>query len=162
MPAFTRPTGSSSSPGRSGDDGDTDARFPGRATYRQTAVVLLVSGLLAGCGLGEPDQTYQQAYDAMYPDAKAATEAALPGVEVEQLTRDTTECGGLDISADKDASKLSAYVTVGGEVDADDRRSLADLVRAVGARLVDQGWRAQIPDRSVVGGESPARRASSP
>ncbi|MFD6042247.1 hypothetical protein ACFWG7_13070 [Streptomyces koyangensis] len=130
--------------------------FPGRATYRQAAVVLLVSGLLAGCGLGEPDQTYQQAYDAMYPDAKAATEAALPGVEVEQLTRDTTECGGLDISADKDASKLSAYVTVGGEVDADDRRSLADLVRAVGARLVDQGWRAQIPDRSVVGGESPA------
>ncbi|MHC8562213.1 hypothetical protein ACW23B_12250 [Streptomyces albidoflavus] len=119
-------------------------------------MVLLVSGLLAGCGLGEPDQTYQQAYDAMYPDAKAATEAALPGVEVEQLTRDTTECGGLDISADKDASKLSAYVTVGGEVDADDRRSLADLVRAVGARLVDQGWRAQIPDRSVVGGESPA------
>ncbi|MFJ7781529.1 hypothetical protein ACIQY8_02235 [Streptomyces albidoflavus] len=34
--------------------------------------------MLAGCGLGEPDQTYQQAYqqayDAMYPDAEVATE----------------------------------------------------------------------------------------
>ncbi|MFU2339604.1 hypothetical protein [Streptomyces albidoflavus] len=35
--------------------------------------MLLAFGVLAGCGLGEPDQTYQQAYDAMYPDVEVAT-----------------------------------------------------------------------------------------
>ncbi|NEC13056.1 hypothetical protein G3I34_12340 [Streptomyces sp. SID8014] len=36
-------------------------------------MLLRASGVLAGCGLGEPDQTYQQAYGAMYPDAEVAT-----------------------------------------------------------------------------------------
>ncbi|MEU6112313.1 hypothetical protein ABZ853_28395 [Streptomyces albidoflavus] len=124
--------------------------FPGRATYRQAAVVLLVSGVLAGCGLGEPDQTYQQAYDAMYPDAEAAMKEAWPEVEMLKDTADIEKCGGLDISADKNASKLRRSATYGGEVPSDDRRGLEELVRAAGERLLERGWRngveADIPD----------------
>ena len=50
-----------------------EARIPGAGHVRQAAVLLRASGVLAGCGLGEPDQTYQQAYGAMYPAAEVAT-----------------------------------------------------------------------------------------
>ncbi|MFB6599595.1 hypothetical protein [Streptomyces diastaticus] len=78
---------------------------------RRSAAAMALSGMLAGCGLGEPKQTYEQAYEAMRPDAMAAMKEAWPGVEMEKDSGGTEECGGLDISADKDASKLSAHVT---------------------------------------------------
>ncbi|MEU7375177.1 hypothetical protein [Streptomyces albidoflavus] len=118
---------------------------------RWSAVAALaLSGMLAGCGLAEPKQTYEQAYEAMRPDAVAAMGEAWPGVKMEKDSGGTEECGGLDISADKDASKLSAHVTYRGNVRPGDGRSLAELARAAGKRLTERGWRSgsegRIPD----------------
>ncbi|MEU5360088.1 hypothetical protein ACFY9R_28515 [Streptomyces albidoflavus] len=113
---------------------------------RRSAVAAL-SGMLAGCGLGEPKQTYEQAYEAMRPDAMAAMKEAWPGVEMAKDSGGTEECGGLDISADKDASKLSAHVTYRGNIRPGDERSLAELARAAGKRLLERGWRSGVEGR---------------
>lgn len=114
------------------------------------ALTLALSGMLAGCGLTEPKQTYEEAYEAMRPDAMAAMGEAWPGVQMEKDSAGTEECGGLDISADKDASKLSAHVTYQGNVGPGDGRNLAELARAAGKRLMERGWRSgtegRIPD----------------
>ncbi|MEV6458071.1 hypothetical protein AB0M66_05450 [Streptomyces albidoflavus] len=89
-------------------------RTRGVRLRRLAVAALALSGILGGCGLGEPKQTYEQAYEAMRPDAMAAMKEAWPGVEMEKDSGGTEECGGLDISADKDASKLSAHVTYRG------------------------------------------------
>ncbi|UNR58413.1 hypothetical protein IPZ55_18570 [Streptomyces sp. A10(2020)] len=96
--------------GRSAGVGGLDRTRGGRLR-RSAVAALALSGMLAGCGLGEPKQTYEQAYEAMRPDAMAAMKEAWPGVEMAKDSGGTEECGGLDISADKDASKLSAHVT---------------------------------------------------
>ncbi|MFD6042253.1 hypothetical protein ACFWG7_13100 [Streptomyces koyangensis] len=117
-------------------------RTRGVRLRRSAVAALALSGTLAGCGLVEPKQTYEQAYEAMRPDAMAAMGEAWPGVEMEQYSADFEECGGLDISADKDASKLSAHVTYQGNVRPVDERSLAELARAAGKRLMERGWRS--------------------
>ncbi|MEW1817175.1 hypothetical protein [Streptomyces diastaticus] len=114
---------------------------------RRSAAAMALSGMLAGCGLGEPKQTYEQAYEAMRPDAMAAMKEAWPGVEMEKDSGGTEECGGLDISADKDASKLSAHVTYRGNIRPGDERSLAELARAAGKRLMERGWRSDVEGR---------------
>ncbi|MEU7375176.1 hypothetical protein [Streptomyces albidoflavus] len=108
---------------------------------RRSAAAMALSGILAGCGLVEPKQTYEQAYEAMRPDAMAAMKEAWPGVEMGKESADLEECGGLDISADKNASKIQQGVTYRGEVPAEDRRSIEELARAVGERLLERGWR---------------------
>ncbi|MCU7705172.1 hypothetical protein ACGILS_02015 [Streptomyces albidoflavus] len=114
---------------------------------RRSATAMALLGMLAGCGLGEPKQTYEQAYEAMRPDAMAAMKEAWPGVEMEKDSADLEECGGLDISADKDASKLSAHVTYRGNTPPGDERSLAELARAAGKRLMERGWRSGVEGR---------------
>ncbi|MEW2153239.1 hypothetical protein AB0909_28840, partial [Streptomyces albidoflavus] len=47
-------------------------RTRGERLRRSAVAALALSGILAGCGLGEPKQTYEQAYEAMRPDAMAA------------------------------------------------------------------------------------------
>ncbi|MFI2670413.1 hypothetical protein ACWHAO_21720 [Streptomyces albidoflavus] len=109
---------------------------------RWSAVAALaLSGMLAGCGLVEPKQTYEQAYEAMRPDAMAAMKEAWPGVEMGKESADLEECGGLDISADKNASKIQQGVTYRGQVPSEDKRSIEELARAVGERLLERGWR---------------------
>ncbi|WP_121841680.1 hypothetical protein [Streptomyces sp. S5] len=122
-------------------------RTRGVRLRRSAVAALALSGILAGCGLGEPKQTYEQAYEAMRPDAMAAMKEAWPGVEMEKDSGGTEECGGLDISADKDASKLSAHVTYRGNIRPGDERSLAELARAAGKRLLERGWRSGVEGR---------------
>ncbi|MEU7350251.1 hypothetical protein ABZ663_07465 [Streptomyces albidoflavus] len=128
-------------------------RTHGVRLRRSAAAALALSGILAGCGLVEPKQTYEQAYEAMRPDAMAAMKEAWPGVQMEKESADLEECGGLDISADKNASKIEQSATYRGEVPAEDKRSIEELVRAVGERLLERGWRSGGATRSPGGGD---------
>ncbi|MET7510708.1 hypothetical protein [Streptomyces albidoflavus] len=127
-------------------DGRDRAR--GVRLRRSVAVALALAGMLAGCGLVEPKQTYEQAYEAMRPDAMAAMGEAWPGVEMAEYSAEREECGGLDISADKNASKIQQGVTYRGQVPSGDRRSIEELARAVGEGLLERGWRNGSSTRS--------------
>ncbi|MFF9546996.1 hypothetical protein ACF1B4_25840 [Streptomyces albidoflavus] len=66
-------------------------RTRGERLRRSAVAALALSGILAGCGLGEPKQTYEQAYEAMRPDAMAAMKEAWPGVEMAKDSGGTEE-----------------------------------------------------------------------
>ncbi|MFB8419391.1 hypothetical protein ACFC63_28175 [Streptomyces albidoflavus] len=123
-------------------------RTRGVRLRRLAVAALALSGMLAGCGLVEPKQTYEQAYEAMRPDAMAAMGEAWPGVEMEQYSADFEECGGLDMSADKNASKIQQGVTYRGQASSRDKRSIEELARAVGERLLERGWQNGSSTRS--------------
>ncbi|MFF2313362.1 hypothetical protein ACFVVJ_25485 [Streptomyces albidoflavus] len=84
----------------------------------------------------------------------AALGEAWPGVEMEQHSADLEECGGLDMSTDKNASRIQQGVTYRGQAPSGDKRSIEELARAVGERLRERGWQAlpestDSDDRSV-------------
>ena len=84
--------------------------------------------------------TYDQAMDAMYPDALSAMKATMPQVEVEEIPGGQTNCGGLDVVDSKDASKLKASAAVRLPGDPSDKRSADTVVNEVVTHLRDKGW----------------------
>ncbi|KPC86139.1 hypothetical protein ADL35_12655, partial [Streptomyces sp. NRRL WC-3753] len=78
----------------------------------------------------------------------AALGEAWPGVEMEQHSADLEECGGLDMSADKNASRIQQGVTYRGQAPSGDKRSIEELARAVGEQLLERGWRNGSATRS--------------
>jgi hypothetical protein len=78
--------------------------------------------------------------DVMYPDALAATKAAVPDIEPEEVPGGHSGCGGLDVLDGKDASKVRASAAVVVPLPAKDHRSSRDLAQAVAAQLVKKGW----------------------
>ncbi|WP_263166677.1 hypothetical protein [Streptomyces sp. SCSIO ZS0520] len=132
-----------------------------RPILRMSAAVALL-GLVSACSLGGGGEsgsgdsgkkgsgpTYRQAMDAMYPDALAATKAAVPGIEVEELPGGNTECGGADVLDGKDASKLRASAAIRIPLETSDTRTSRELVNAVADQLAKRQWRKDPSERTT-------------
>ncbi|WP_431043793.1 hypothetical protein ACQUSR_19140 [Streptomyces sp. P1-3] len=123
----------------------TRARLSGlRQMTLPLAVLLAVGGCLPG-SKGDKEQedrgpTYEQAMDALYPDAKKAVKATMPDGDIEEIAGGQTECGGPDIIDSKDASKLLANAAIRVPGKPEDKRSAARLVEEVVDSLRSQGW----------------------
>ncbi|MFF3977836.1 hypothetical protein ACWGNF_04640 [Streptomyces sp. NPDC055808] len=139
---------------------ETEDDYMGTAGLRKISMAVLI--VLAACGCstaaGNPGSskkssgksatgtTYQQAMDAMYPDVLSAMKATMPGIEPDEYSDGTRDCGGPDWIDSKDASKrtLSSYVRLPGAPS--DKRTPTTLVETVLGHLRGQGW-AEDPKR---------------
>ncbi len=119
---------------------------------RRTAAVVALVCSVAGCagspgGSGkekeekETGTTYKQAMDAMYPDALSAMKATMPGIEPEESSGGSYECGGWDFIDSKDASKLKAVADIRIPGDPTDTRQSDALVDAAVNHLTKKGWK---------------------
>lgn len=121
-------------------------------THGLRPVTLLVAVGLAAAACSTPSSsdkkkeketgdTYEQAMDAMYPDALSAMKATMPDIEPEESSGGSYECGGWDFIDSKDASKLKAVADIRVPGDPTDTRQPGVLVETAVNHLTKKGWK---------------------
>ncbi|MBT2451325.1 hypothetical protein J7F03_30500 [Streptomyces sp. ISL-43] len=127
---------------------------------RFTWAVLAASAALAATGCSviggdsgdKPGPTYNDAMAVIYKDALSSMKTTTGRDELEEYGGSRDACGGPDFLDSKDDSKRRASLYIKYPGDPADKRSSADLVKAMVDQLTKLGW---IVERTVPAADGP-------